>query len=98
MPGSWAARWTPRASAPRSANRAIRVNVAFRGYVQGPIVRRYGLPLAILITGTMFAIAHLDFTLILCSSYVPASALTLALASTSASNAASIGICSPLSR
>ena len=38
---------------------------AFRGYMQGPIERRYGLAMAILITGTMFAIAHLDFTLIL---------------------------------
>jgi membrane protease YdiL (CAAX protease family) len=35
---------------------------AFRGYMQGPIERRYGLVVAILITGTMFAIAHLDFT------------------------------------
>ena len=38
---------------------------AFRGYMQGPIERRHGLVVAILITGTMFAIAHLDFTLIL---------------------------------
>jgi membrane protease YdiL (CAAX protease family) len=33
---------------------------AFRGYMQGPIERRYGLALAILITGTMFAVTHLD--------------------------------------
>ena len=38
---------------------------AFRGYMQGPIERRYGIAVAILITGTMFAVAHLDFTLIL---------------------------------
>ena len=43
---------------------------AFRGYMQGPIERRYGLPVAILITGTMFAVAHLDFTLILWPYYV----------------------------
>ena len=35
---------------------------AFRGYMQGPIERRYGLAPAILVTGTMFAVAHLDFT------------------------------------
>jgi len=38
---------------------------AFRGYMQGPIERRFGLLPAILITGTMFAVAHLDFTPIL---------------------------------
>ena len=43
---------------------------AFRGYMQGPIERRYGLPVAILITGTMFAVAHLDFTWILWPYYV----------------------------
>ena len=35
---------------------------AFRGYMQGPIEREHGLVMAILITGTMFAIAHLDVT------------------------------------
>ena len=35
---------------------------AFRGYMQGPIERRCGLSLAILITGTVFALVHLDFT------------------------------------
>lgn len=44
---------------------------AFRGYMQGPIERRYGLAVAILITGTMFAVAHLDFTLILWPYYGP---------------------------
>jgi membrane protease YdiL (CAAX protease family) len=34
---------------------------AFRCYRQGQIDRRYGLAVAILVTGTMFAAAHLDF-------------------------------------
>lgn len=48
---------------------------AFRGYMQGPIEQRYGLAAAILITGTMFAIAHLDFTLILWPYYVAVAAI-----------------------
>lgn len=48
---------------------------AFRGYMQGPIERRYGLPLAILVTGTMFAIAHLDFTPILWPYYLAVAAI-----------------------
>jgi len=48
---------------------------AFRGYMQGPIERSYGLPLAILITGTMFALAHLDFTPVLWPYYVAVAAL-----------------------
>jgi membrane protease YdiL (CAAX protease family) len=48
---------------------------AFRGYMQGPLERRYGLPVAILITGTMFAVAHLDFTLILWPYYVAVAAI-----------------------
>ena len=48
---------------------------AFRGYMQGPIERQYGLPVAILITGTMFAVAHLDFTLILWPYYVAVAAI-----------------------
>jgi membrane protease YdiL (CAAX protease family) len=48
---------------------------AFRGYMQGPIERKYGLAIAILITGTMFAIAHLDFTLILWPYYVAVAAV-----------------------
>lgn len=43
---------------------------AFRGYMQEPIERRHGLAVAILITGTMFAVAHLDFTLTLWPYYV----------------------------
>jgi membrane protease YdiL (CAAX protease family) len=48
---------------------------AFRGYMQGPIERRHGLAVAILITGTMFAVAHLDFTLMLWPYYVAVAAL-----------------------
>jgi membrane protease YdiL (CAAX protease family) len=48
---------------------------AFRGYMQGPIERRSGLPMAILITGTMFALVHLDFTPILWPYYVAVAAL-----------------------
>lgn len=48
---------------------------AFRGYMQGPIERRYGLFVAILITGTMFAVAHLDFTPILWPYYVAVAAI-----------------------
>ena len=48
---------------------------AFRGYMQGPIERRFGLLPAILITGTMFAVAHLDFTPILWPYYVAVAAI-----------------------
>jgi membrane protease YdiL (CAAX protease family) len=48
---------------------------AFRGYMQGPIERRCGLPVAILITGSMFALVHLDFTPILWPYYVAVAAL-----------------------
>jgi len=48
---------------------------AFRGYMQGPIERRYGLFVAILITGTIFAIVHLDFTPILWPYYVAVAAI-----------------------
>jgi membrane protease YdiL (CAAX protease family) len=48
---------------------------AFRGYMQGPIERRYGLGVAILVTGTMFAVAHLDFTPILWPYYLAVAAL-----------------------
>jgi membrane protease YdiL (CAAX protease family) len=43
--------------------------------MQGPIETRAGLPVAILITGTMFAVAHLDFTPILWPYYVAVAAL-----------------------
>lgn len=48
---------------------------AFRGYMQGPIERHAGLPLAILISGTMFALVHLDFTPILWPYYVGVAAV-----------------------
>ena len=48
---------------------------AFRGYMQGPIERRYGLFVSILITGTMFALVHLDFTPVLWPYYIAVSAL-----------------------
>ena len=48
---------------------------AFRGYMQGPIERQYGLMVAILVTGTMFAVAHLDFTPILWPYYVAVAAI-----------------------
>ncbi len=48
---------------------------AFRGYMQGPIERRHGLWIAILISGTMFAVAHLDFTWTLWPYYLAVSAL-----------------------
>ncbi len=48
---------------------------AFRGYMQGPIEQRHGLAIAILITGTMFAVAHLDFTLILWPYYLAVAAI-----------------------
>lgn len=48
---------------------------AFRGYMQGPIEQRCGLPAAILITGTLFAVAHLDFTWILWPYYVLVAAI-----------------------
>jgi hypothetical protein len=53
----------------------ITEDAAFRGYMQGPIERHYELPVAILITGTMFAVAHLDFTLILWPYYVAVAAV-----------------------
>src|SRR6185503_18277583 len=48
---------------------------AFRGYMQGPIERRFGIVIAILITGTMFAVAHLDFTWSLWPYYVAVAAI-----------------------
>jgi membrane protease YdiL (CAAX protease family) len=54
---------------------AIIEESAFRGYMQGPIERDVGLFWAILITGTMFAVAHLDFTLILWPYYVAVAAI-----------------------
>ena len=48
---------------------------AFRGYMQGPIEKRHGLVVAILVTGTMFAVAHLDFTPVLWPYYLAVAAI-----------------------
>lgn len=48
---------------------------AFRGYMQKPLEESVGIFKAILITGTMFAVAHLDFTFILWPYYVLVSAV-----------------------
>lgn len=48
---------------------------AFRGYMQGPIERRHGLVVGILITGTIFALVHLDFTPVLWPYYIAVSAV-----------------------
>ena len=48
---------------------------AFRGYMQGPIEAEHGLLVAILVTGTAFALAHLDFTPVLWPYYVAVSAI-----------------------
>jgi len=48
---------------------------AFRGLMQAPIERQNGLPIAILITGTMFALVHLDFTPILWPYYLAVAAI-----------------------
>jgi membrane protease YdiL (CAAX protease family) len=53
----------------------IAMIIPWRGYMQGPIERRHGMIIAILITGTMFAVAHLDFTLILWPYYVAVAAI-----------------------
>jgi membrane protease YdiL (CAAX protease family) len=54
---------------------------AFRGYMQRPLERRFGLVVAILVTGTMFAVAHLDFTPVLWPYYVAVAALYGGIAS-----------------
>jgi membrane protease YdiL (CAAX protease family) len=43
--------------------------------MQGPIERRFGLPVAILVSGTLFALVHLDFTPVLWPYYVGVAAL-----------------------
>jgi membrane protease YdiL (CAAX protease family) len=48
---------------------------SFRGYMQRPIERRHGPALAILVTGVMFAVAHLDFTPTLLPYYVAVAAI-----------------------
>ena len=49
---------------------------AFRGYMQRPLERTHGIWLAILITGTMFALVHLDFTPVLWPYYVAVAAIS----------------------
>jgi len=53
---------------------------AFRGYMQSALERSVGPAIAILITGSMFAIAHLDFTWVLWPYYLAVSALYGAIA------------------
>jgi membrane protease YdiL (CAAX protease family) len=48
---------------------------AFRGYMQGQIESVAGVTAAILISGTMFAFAHLDFTPVLWPYYLAVSAI-----------------------
>ncbi len=48
---------------------------AFRGYMQRAIERDSGIIVAILVTGTMFGVAHLDFTPILWPYYVTVAAI-----------------------
>jgi membrane protease YdiL (CAAX protease family) len=48
---------------------------SFRGYMQQPLERAHGPTVAILVTGTMFAVAHLDFTLVLWPYYVAVAAI-----------------------
>jgi membrane protease YdiL (CAAX protease family) len=48
---------------------------AFRGYMQGPLEKELGLIAAILISGTVFALVHLDFRPILWPYYVAVSAV-----------------------
>lgn len=48
---------------------------AFRGYMQSSLEKQFRLPVVILITGTMFAIVHLDFKLILWPYYLAVAAL-----------------------
>lgn len=54
---------------------AIVEESAFRGYMQGPIERCFGLPVAIFVSGTLFALVHLDFTPVLWPYYVSVAAL-----------------------
>ncbi|MEO7966664.1 MAG: alpha/beta fold hydrolase [Gemmatimonadaceae bacterium] len=49
--------------------------VGFHGYMQVPLERRLGVVVAILISGTMFAISHLDFTPVLRAYYVAVAAI-----------------------
>lgn len=48
---------------------------SFRGYMQGPIEERFGVVVAILVSGLMFAVAHLGLTAILIPYYITVAAL-----------------------
>ncbi|MBN8502767.1 MAG: CPBP family intramembrane metalloprotease [Sphingomonadales bacterium] len=48
---------------------------AFRGYMQGPIEEAFGIIPAVLVTGIMFAVAHLGLTPVLVPYYVAVAAL-----------------------
>lgn len=54
---------------------AIIEEAAFRGYMQRPLETRFGIAPAILITGTMFGLVHLDFTWILWPYYLAVAAI-----------------------
>jgi membrane protease YdiL (CAAX protease family) len=58
---------------------------AFRGYMQGALEPRLGIALAILINGTAFALAHLDFTFILWPYYLAVAAIYGAITYTTGS-------------
>jgi membrane protease YdiL (CAAX protease family) len=56
---------------------------SFRGYMQGPIERRHGPAIAILVTGTVFGLLHFthpEVTLLLMPYYLAAAAIYGALA------------------
>ncbi len=66
-----------------SAVAGIVEEAAFRGYMQGPIERRHGPVVAILVTGTLFGFAHFthpEVTLILMPYYLAVAAIYGALA------------------
>jgi len=58
-----------------SLNAGFVEEAAFRGYMQGPIERQAGPVVAIVVTGVMFAVAHLDFTPVLLPYYVAVAAI-----------------------
>ena len=58
-----------------SLNAGVVEEAAFRGYMQGPIERQAGPAIAIVVTGIMFAIAHLEFTPVLLPYYVAVAAI-----------------------
>jgi membrane protease YdiL (CAAX protease family) len=66
-----------------SAVAGVVEEASYRGYMQGPIERRHGPVLAILVTGTLFGFAHFthpEVTLILMPNYLAVAAIYGALA------------------